>query len=303
MLDLVTEKRKKKKEKNNMSRNETTNSVMVLEDPSEFRPEIKKLDDFRNFLVHQVPERVKQTYETMHTKQTMAFVQDRIAFWGKHNHAEMTIMEAVQALNGLVDESDPDASFPNSLHGFQTAEGIRKNHPDKRWLQLTGLIHDIGKVMALWGEPQWATVGDTYVVGCAPDPSIVFGVESFKDNPDMRNEKYNTKLGVYSENCGLDNVVMSWGHDEYLYRVLKANDNLLPEEALYIIRYHSFYPWHTSGGYRHLCNNKDEEMLKWILEFNQFDLYTKSPDLPDVDSLIPYYQTLIDEFIPGKIRW
>ena len=34
-------------------------------------------------------------------------------------------------LDGLVDESDPDVDFPNSFHAFQTAEGIRKAHPDK----------------------------------------------------------------------------------------------------------------------------------------------------------------------------
>ena len=24
---------------------------------------------------------------------------------------------------------------------------------------------------------------------------------------------------MYEKNCGLDNVLMSWGHDEYLYQV------------------------------------------------------------------------------------
>lgn len=43
----------------------------------------------------------------------------------------MTVMEAVDMLDGLVDESDPDVDFPNSFHAFQTAEGIRKAHPDK----------------------------------------------------------------------------------------------------------------------------------------------------------------------------
>ena len=61
---------------------------------------------------------------------------------------------------------------------------------------------------------------------------------------------------------------MSFGHDEYLYRVLTGNKQCtLPEEALYIIRFHSFYPWHTGGDYDHLCNDKDREMMKWIREF------------------------------------
>ena len=31
--------------------------------------------------------------------------------------------------------------------------------------------------------------------------------------------RYNSKLGIYKEGCGIENVMMSWGHDEYLYHV------------------------------------------------------------------------------------
>lgn len=48
----------------------------------------------------------------------------------------MTVMEVVNLLDDLVDESDPDVDFPNSFHAFQTAEGIRKAHPDK------GVLYD-----------------------------------------------------------------------------------------------------------------------------------------------------------------
>ena len=73
---------------------------------------------------------------------------------------------------------------------------------------------------------------------------------------------------MYEPGCGLDKVLMSFGHDEYLYRVLIGNEQCqLPEESLYIIRFHSFYPWHTGGDYDHLCNDKDRSMLKWIREF------------------------------------
>lgn len=30
-----------------------------------------------------------------------------------------------------------------------------------------------------------------------------------------------TENGIYEPGCGLDNVLLSWGHDEYLYNVLK----------------------------------------------------------------------------------
>ena len=46
-----------------------------------------------------------------------------------------------------------------------------------------------------------------------------FALQYFKENPDYNNPAYNTKLGIYSEGCGLENVLMSWGHDDYMYMV------------------------------------------------------------------------------------
>ncbi|KAG2910313.1 hypothetical protein PC117_g19442 [Phytophthora cactorum] len=45
----------------------------------------------------------------------------------------------------------------------------------------------------------------------------------------------------------------------------------------------------------------DEELLDWVLEFNKFDLYTKADVRPDVEKLWPYYQALIDKYLPGKL--
>ncbi|XP_071946469.1 inositol oxygenase-like [Antedon mediterranea] len=279
-------------------------------DPSElYRPEIEKGPDFRNFESSNKTndghmEKVKNVYKNMHTHQTVQFVKDKKEHWCKLDKKEMTIMEALEFVNQLVDESDPDLDVPNIYHAFQTAERIREKHPDKEWFHLVGLIHDLGKVLAIWNEPQWCVVGDTFPVGCLPSDSIVYGRQSFVDNVDMSNPKFNTKLGIYKENCGLDNVLMSWGHDEYMYQVCKGNDRCkLPQEALYVIRFHSFYPWHTNSDYYYLCNNEDIRMLSWVKEFNQFDLYSKSEELPDIEALKPYYQSLIDHYFPGKIKW
>ena len=69
-----------------------------------------------------------------------------MAKWLKFDHVEATVMEALEMLNELVDESDPDIDLPNIIHAFQTAEQIRAKHPDKEWFHLVGLIHDLGKV-------------------------------------------------------------------------------------------------------------------------------------------------------------
>lgn len=277
-------------------------------DPSELlRPEGKKEEDFRQYTMDKMDPiqiRVRDTYRKMHLNQSMAFVQDRMNYWGRFDKVELNVMDALELLNSLIDESDPDVDIPNIVHAFQTAERIREIHPQHDWFHLTGLIHDLGKVMALFGEPQWAVVGDTFAVGCEYADSIVYRESSFEGNPDLEDKLYSSKYGIYSANCGLDNVTMSWGHDEYMYRVLKNHPTCtLPEEGLAMIRFHSFYPWHKGGDYMHLCNDKDMKMLPWIREFNRFDLYSKGDDLPDVPSLIPYYQSLIDKYIPGKIKF
>lgn len=46
------------------------------------------------------------------------------------------------------------------------------------------------QIMAFYGEPQWAVVGDTFPVGCAWENSIVYRQTSFKNNPDGNNSLY-----------------------------------------------------------------------------------------------------------------
>ncbi|XP_065173083.1 inositol oxygenase [Atheta coriaria] len=287
------------------------NELTELIDPSQiYRPEAKfadkPLDNFRDYSIDEndpIKERVRRTYELMHTHQTVDFVKEKRALWLKFDHYQATVKEALIKLNDLVDESDPDVDMPNIVHAFQTAEKIREDYPDMDWFHLTGLIHDLGKVMAFHDEPQWAVVGDTFVVGCQFADSIVYRDTSFRNNPDGTNPRYNTKLGMYKENCGLENVLLSWGHDEYLYHMLKHNKSTLPKEALAMIRFHSFYPWHTGGDYQHLTNEKDEEMKEWVLKFNKYDLYTKSTKIPDIEALWPYYESLIEKYIPGELSW
>ena len=183
-------------------------------------------------------------------------------------------------------------------HLLQTAEGIRQDG-QPRWFILAGLIHDLGKILCLFGEPQWAVVGDTFPLGCRFSEKIVFH-EFFADNPDTSNPDFYMPLGLYDKSCGLDQVCLSWGHDEYLYHVVK---NHLPDEALYMIRYHSFYPCHRENEYQYLMNEHDQKMFEWVRAFNPYDLYTKSHEPPNVEALRPYYEDLIAEYFPPKLCW
>jgi inositol oxygenase len=256
----------------------------------------KAKEEYRNY---ENPERdtVREFYRLNHRYQTYNFVLDKEKEFLKFDKKEMPVWSALEYLNTLIDDSDPDIDLDQLQHLLQTSEAIRGDgHPD--WFVLTGFLHDMGKVLCLFGEPQWAVVGDTFPVGCQFSDKIVYP-EFFKDNPDTYNEQLNTKYGVYEPNCGLRNVHMSWGHDEYLYQMVK---NYLPEPALYMIRYHSFYAQHREEAYEHLMDDHDREMFQWVRKFNPYDLYSKSPKPPVVAELKPYYQDLIAKYLPATLK-
>lgn len=257
----------------------------------------KAKEQFRDYRAEARPS-VKEFYRLNHRHQTLDFVRAKLREYLPLRKRQMGVWEAMEFLNTLVDDSDPDTDLSQIEHLMQSAEAIRADgHP--RWFILTGLIHDLGKVLCLYGEPQWAVVGDTFPVGCAYSDKVVFP-EFFADNPDSAVPAYQTANGIYEPGCGLGNVYLSWGHDEYLYHAVKP---YLPEPALYMIRYHSFYAAHTEGAYGHLMDAGDREMFRWVRAFNPYDLYSKAAARPDVAALRPYYEDLIAEFFPPAIDW
>jgi inositol oxygenase len=288
-----------------------------MSDQSPAGPEsapLASLDEWEDFLQERYPQphetspfrdygdnvrpAVREFYRLNHRYQTLDFVRSKERQYLARNRRTMGIWEAMEFLNTLVDDSDPDTELTQIEHLMQTAEAIRADgHP--RWFVLVGLIHDLGKVLCLFGEPQWAVVGDTFPVGCRYSEKVVFP-EFFRDNTDWAVPEYQTECGIYEAGCGLDRVHMSWGHDEYLYHVVK---NHLPDEGLAMIRYHSFYAAHREGEYTHLMNDDDRRRMEWVRAFNPYDLYSKGHQPPDVARLRPYYEDLIAEYYPATLAW
>lgn len=276
---------------------------------------------FRNYTNSVYQDLVSSHYRAMRTGQSVEYVNrmaKKYTFENGQFRSKYTIREVFGLLGDYVDSSDPDLGLPNFIHNFQTAEGIRRDgHPD--WFQLVGLMHDMGKVMfALGGlqedgqhgtadSPQWGLGGDTWVVGCKIPNCVVFP-EFNELSPDKNIPEYSTELGIYEAHCGLDNVKFAYGHDEYMYQMLRANDCKIPEAGYAMVRYHSAYPWHTGGAYRQFMNAKDEEMLEWIHKFNKYDLYTKDEKglTQTEDELWAYYEPIIAKYFPEsdmKLKW
>lgn len=278
--------------------------------------QLKLKSTFRDY--DNAPPNVRKLYKGQRTHQCLCYVKRQ------HNALRTgrrfrSLWEAIKSLEGIVDRSDPDVTLPNYQHAFQTAEGLRQADAPK-WMQLTGLLHDVGKVLYLDGndidgtsiETQWGVVGDTFPVGYPRSGCLIY-------------PEYNTLLNCDCEMStvtpsGFGSCLFSWGHDEYLYLVLLCNsykregvpsERELPldvRKMLYVIRYHSFHAWHDREAYSELADARDWEMLPVLREFAQHDLYTKSDvDLQDADALKPYYDGLCRSILgfglDGEIDW
>lgn len=237
-------------------------------------------DHYREQRLYQTPEYVKKMKET----------------WLNKN---LTVWEAFDMLDDFVDASDPDTTYPNIQHMFQSASSAYENNePD--YMVVALLIHDLGKILYVKNDDstgqsnrkQWGIVGDTYILGIELPQCAVY--PEFKPSP----HKISYPLG-----CGLGNTVISYGHDEYMYDVLQRSEHNLPEEALYFIRFHSLYPWHTGNSYNSLENDIDKRMKNIVQYYNKYDLYTKKDDIPDMDKLKPIFTRMIEKYIPKLLRF
>ena len=84
---------------------------------------------------------------------------------------------------------------------------------------------------------------------------------------------------------------------------LKINTYTTFLKYMNVIRYHSFYPWHTSGEYRHLMKSSDYEILEAVNEFNEYDLYSKEDSTFISDEVKDYYDTYLDKYFPTIMQW
>jgi inositol oxygenase len=222
---------------------------------------------------------------------------------------QMTMREAVDYYNDIVDESDPDMDQePQITHAIQCALGA-KDSGLPEWAIAIGFIHDVGKLLVKLGLSQPFVVGDEWPVGCAPAKQIVCS-NFFSENPDTKHPVYSTKLGIYEEGCGLENVVITFGHDEYLFRVLtdavKDGGSSLPPEALHPIRYHSAYVVHTAGQYDYLLSERDRQWMPILHKFrDHIDLYTKRGETAGIESHMPGIWQVVDKYIRPdyKLSW
>ena len=87
-----------------------------------------------------------------------------------------------------------------------------------------------------------------------------------KQNPDFENP-LNEGLEI-CKGCGMK-IKDHFGHDEYLYLVLK-NNKIIDKKWILL----DFILLHTGKAYQEFTTEADKN-LDEVLDFNQFDLYSK----------------------------
>ena len=90
----------------------------------------KSKEEFRNY-DNPVRDTVREFYRLNHKYQTYDFVKQKQEEFLQFNRKKMKVWEAMEFLNTLVDDSDPDIELDQLQHLLQTAEAIRADgHPD-----------------------------------------------------------------------------------------------------------------------------------------------------------------------------
>ena len=93
-------------------------------------------DGFRNYRASTRPT-VEEFYRLNHRYQTLDFVLQKKKDYLSLERRLMGVWEALEYLETLVDDSDPDLNLTQIDHALQTAESIRHAH-QPRWFIVTG---------------------------------------------------------------------------------------------------------------------------------------------------------------------
>ncbi len=109
------------------------------------------MDSFRNY--NDISLNIRNTYKKARQYQNLEFYYKMKNEYDNRNKQLITIWDAIHLLDKFVDQSDPDIELPNIQHLFQSVEAAR-NNDQPEWLQFTCLIHDLGKIMYLYGNDE-----------------------------------------------------------------------------------------------------------------------------------------------------
>jgi hypothetical protein len=202
----------------------------------------------------------------------------------------MSVWDAFDLISGFVDTSFGGPSTSPIHHAFQTAETLRCTGAAD-WLVVVGLIHDLGVVLSVLRpddgtapDSQWALTGETEVLAGPARPA--------RPAP--------------TAPTGLDACVVSFGHAEYLYQVLRRSPGVcLPELAFRVVRYHELAAF-RDGRLLELEDAADRHARPVMRAFAAADNHRRpvvAISAASVAKLRDRYAALVETWLPEELRW
>ena len=93
-------------------------------------------DTFRNYnSTISSLSKIEKTYKKMLENQNIEFVNEMTEDFFMSNPVDYNIWNAIDMLDIIIDESDPDTDLPQIVHAFQTAETIRSTYMNNNKLK------------------------------------------------------------------------------------------------------------------------------------------------------------------------
>lgn len=178
---------------------------------------------------------------------------------------EFYIWDLVKSLSSCIDPLDERLGVGSqAIHALQVAEYMEEDGITDPDMLVLGIIHDLAKVLLLPHEPP-------------------------------ENVCYNTSIiGEYEDGIGLDNCVLTWCQDEFLYSRMKDH---VPDHIAWLIRYHGI----DSNKCKRYMDKRDKEYTEqYLRDFKRYDGMSKSfYKIPKKS--INDYQNLIESYFPNPI--
>lgn len=219
-------------------------------------------------MLHVAKELFEREALNIHSRHRSQTLEDVAALNEKYKTpaiGKMMVSEAVMKLNLVTDPTDKELYEVTQWgHCVQVVVMMEREGVTNEEFLVSGLVHDLGKILLHTGEDPANVVCDNFPVG------------------------------VYPEKSGLDNVVFQWNHDEFGYMRLK---NHMPEHLAKLIRYHSINP----STLKYLSAADTWLYEKYLRPFRRYDKLSKSvTEMPQID--VDKYMKLLDKWFPSPIE-
>ncbi len=178
---------------------------------------------------------------------------------------EIPTWSLFEVMARIIDPAD-DRLYCTSqeIHMLQVIEAMAADGMASEEFILAALVHDLGKVCMLKGEPA--------------------------ENVTYRNNL----LATGEPGAGLEQCTLQWSCDDLTWSRLK---NHLPPHVAWLVRYHGILPKACSP---YMDARDRDHAERYLKPFRDYDLYSKSP-FARPRSRLEDYRPIIEKYLPPRI--